>query len=110
MFSQRAVGVQCKQKGRDDSRPSRAYHRSVSNRWGPEMSEVYKDHVIKPIVENEPTGKPFMPRVRLFREAGKDLDNKRLEWPNRKCNTKEEAERLAVELAKTAIDRGEGLD
>ena len=73
------------------------------------MSEVYKHHRIEPAVYDRPEGVAFTPRASLFRDIGGETFHKFLEWPDQQTDIREEAEQLAVQLAKTAIDRGQGI-
>ena len=73
------------------------------------MSVDYKDHSITSAVFNQLKGDPYVPRAGLVRHIGAKTRHEFLEWPNQKCKTKKDAEQLAVQLAKTAIDRGEGI-
>ncbi len=73
------------------------------------MSVPYKDYLIKPAIYDRPKGVPFEPRAILIRDVGSHTVTKTVEWPDRKCDTQEEAEQLAVQLAKAAIDLGEAI-
>ena len=74
------------------------------------MPVLYKDHMIKPAVYDRAKGVPFIPRVTLTRDVGSSTLDKTLDWPDRACATREEAEQLGVQLARAAIDEGAGID
>ena len=72
------------------------------------MVVQYKGHEISPAVNNRPAGVPFTPRVALTFCTGPETLDKILDWPD-ECAEKEEAEKLAIKLAKSAIDAGLGF-
>ncbi len=71
------------------------------------MSVDYKDHSITSAVFNQLKGDPYVTRAALVRHIGAKTRHEFLESHNQKSKTKKDAEQLAVQLAKTAIDRGE---
>ena len=73
------------------------------------MTISYKDHIIEPAVYDPPAGSPFNPRVSVRRNIGDSMFENMLDWPA-ECGSREEAERLAIELAKRKIDEGLEFD
>jgi hypothetical protein len=70
------------------------------------MSTFYDGYEIEPAVYSLPVRKAFIPGAILVSFQGGRKTTKRLTWPDRRCNSREEAERLSIEYARRAIDLG----